>query len=123
MNNDVILEEDKTCPATAYQTSIICVPVSVKPFAQTGNTKTKCCGNPVVVSGTNRCLGVKDGECVFTISQSICVEVPVEFGATAQVGDTYVQCTGASSEESLCDECDTLNLIKTAVKGCTKNKD
>ncbi|MDD2391518.1 MAG: hypothetical protein PHU94_01095 [Bacilli bacterium] len=118
-NKNVILEtEEKTCPATAYQTSTICVPVSVKPFAKTGTTKTKCCGSPIVSSDTKICNGVKNGECTFTISQSICIEVPVEFGAKAEVGDTYVECTGASSEESTCNDCqEQATVLKTVKKG------
>lgn len=44
-------------------------------------SNTKCCGDPVVVSGDKPCAGKKNGVCTFTISQTICVEVPVEFGA------------------------------------------
>lgn len=122
-NKDLILEnEDKTCPANAYQTSTVCVPVSVKPFAKTGTTKTKCCGTPIVVPGTKICGGIKDGECIFTISQNICIEVPVEFGAKAEVGDTYVDCTGASSEESLCNECEEQAINKNVSKLSIKSK-
>jgi hypothetical protein len=118
--NSKLEDEDKTCPTNAYQTSTVCVPVSVKPFAKTGTTKTKCCGKPIVVPGTKICNGAKDGECTFTISQNICIEVPIEFGAKAEVGDTYVACTGASIEESLCNECEekavSINLLKTSMK-------
>lgn len=96
--------EVKTCPATGYQRVNVCVPVTITPFAKTGETKTKCCGEPVVVSGDTPCAGKKNGVCTFTISQTICVEVPVDFGATATVGDTYVDCLGASAED-ICRNC------------------
>lgn len=95
---------DGTCPATGYQKLSVCVPVIVTPFAHTGRTKTKCCGDPIVTSGDMPCLGKKNGVCAFTISQTICVEVPVEFGATADVGDTFVDCLGASAED-ICIHC------------------
>ncbi len=96
---------DKTCPAAGFQKISICVPVTVTPFAKTGNTKTKCCGDAVVVSGEKPCPGKKNGVCAFTISQTICVEVPVEFGATAMVGDTYVDCL-ATSADDICRYCE-----------------
>ncbi len=96
--------EDQTCPAVGYQSASICVPVTIKPFAKTGTTFTKCCGTPVVMSGSEKCEGQVNGTCVFTISQDICVAVPVEFGAVASVGDTYVNCNGASAND-ICTEC------------------
>lgn len=98
------LTEDQTCPSVAYQMSSVCVPVTVTPYAKTGLTVTKCCGNAVVSPGMALCNGVKNGSCVFTISQNICVAVPVEFGATAQVGDAYVNCNGATAED-ICTDC------------------
>lgn len=99
------LKEDQTCPAVGYQAASICVPVTVTPFAKTGATSTKCCGNPVVTSGKNTCGGTKNGACAFTISQDICVAVPVAFGAEATVGDTFVNCMGASADD-VCTDCD-----------------
>ncbi|MEG0830640.1 MAG: hypothetical protein RSD88_08665 [Anaerovoracaceae bacterium] len=96
---------DQTCPAVGYQSASICVPVTVTPFAKTGLTCTKCCGNPVVTSGKNTCGGIKNGTCAFTISQDICVAVPVDFGATAEVGDTFVSCNGADADD-ICANCD-----------------
>lgn len=46
--NANVLNETQTCPAVGYQSASICVPVTVTPFAQTGVTMTKCCGEPVV---------------------------------------------------------------------------
>lgn len=96
--------EDMTCPAVGYQKIGVCVPVTVTPFANTGRTKTKCCGDPIVVPGDNSCPGKKNGVCTFTISQTICVEVPVEFGARATVGDTFVDCLNASAYD-ICTNC------------------
>lgn len=96
--------ENQTCPAVGYQTAGICVPVTVTPFAQTGATLTKCCGEPVISSGNAVCSGVRNGACAFTISQNICVAVPVQFGATATVGDMYVNCGGATAED-VCTNC------------------
>lgn len=101
------LMENQTCPAVGYQSASICVPVTVTPFAKTGVTFTKCCGNPVVVSGRSTCGGVKNGVCTFTISQDVCVAVPVEFGATAAVGDTFVECNGTTADD-ICTHCDKI---------------
>lgn len=49
--NSELLNEAQTCPTVGYQSASICVPVTVTPFAQTGMTTTKCCGNPVVTPG------------------------------------------------------------------------
>ena len=97
--------ENRTCPTVGYQKLYICVHVSVTPFAKTGNTITKCCGDAVVVPGEKPCPGKKNGTCSFTIIQTICVEVPVEFGATSMVGDTYVDCLAASSH-NICMNCE-----------------
>lgn len=97
-------EKDMTCPAVGFQKISVCVPVSVTPFAIAGKTKTKCCGDAVVVPGDTSCPGKKNGVCTFTISQTICVEVPVNFGARAMVGDTFVDCLDAS-EKDICSNC------------------
>lgn len=88
------------------------VPVTVTPFAETGATKTKCCGDPVITPGIDTCMGIKNGTCSFTISQDLCISVPVAFGAVASVGDTYVNCTDAS-EKDICNDCS--KLIDTTV--------
>lgn len=103
--NADLLNETQTCPTVGYQSASICVPVTVTPFAQTGATMTKCCGDPVVRQGRETCGGMKNGSCFFTITQDICVAVPVEFGAIATVGDTYVNCNGAS-EKDICSDCE-----------------
>ena len=103
------LGEEQTCPTVAYQMSSVCVPVTVTPFARTGSTFTKCCGNATITPGMAVCSGVKNGSCVFTISQNICVQVPVEFGATAQVGDAYVNCSGATAE-GICTDCSQASI-------------
>lgn len=105
--NADLLNETQTCPTVGYQSASICVPVTVTPFAQTGATTTKCCGDPVVRQGRETCGGMKNGSCFFTITQDICVAVPVEFGAIATVGDTYVNCNGAS-EKDICSDCESV---------------
>lgn len=118
------MNENGVCPATGYQKVEICVPVTVKPFAKTGPTTTKCCGKPIVKPGIIKCDGIKNGECFFTISQKICVEVPVAFGAESFTGDTFVNCLDASAE-NICIECskedqEVANVSTNA--DCIKNK-
>lgn len=105
-SREAVLSEpvDRTCPAVGYQKIGICVPVTVIPFAKAGNTKTKCCGDAVVMPTEKPCPGKKNGACTFTISQTICVEVPVEFGAVSTVGDTYVDCLDTSADD-ICMKC------------------
>ena len=69
--NAELLTDAQTCPAVGYQSASICVPVTVTPFAQTGVTVTKCCGDPVVTPGREVCGGIKNGSCFFTITQDI----------------------------------------------------
>lgn len=107
------MNEIQTCPAVGYQSASVCVPVTVTPFAQTGETVTRCCGEPVVMQG-NTCAGTRNGSCVFTISQDICVSVPVAFGATAAVGEAYVSCNDASAED-ICTNCAQLPAEPVAV--------
>ena len=104
METNEILTDNQTCPAVGYQSASICVPVTVTPFAKTGHTYTKCCGEPVVIPGKISCDGEKNGACVFTLALDICVAVPVEFGAVAEVGDTFVSCNVASAED-ICTGC------------------
>ena len=40
---------NETCPAVGYQQVNVCVPVTVTPYAHTGATKTKFCGDPRVM--------------------------------------------------------------------------
>ncbi|MEG2381040.1 MAG: hypothetical protein RSB38_05020 [Oscillospiraceae bacterium] len=94
----------ETCPAVGYQSVSVCVPVTVTPFAETGITRTKCCGDPVIAAGKETCKGIKNGSCAFTISQDICVAIPVAFGATSSVGDTYVNCNEVSAKD-ICSDC------------------
>lgn len=92
-----------TCPAVAYQSARICVPVTITPFASTGETTTYCCGDPIIATGEITCPGIPLGTCVFTITQDICVKVPVTFGANAAVGDYSVQCLSATP--AMCEGC------------------
>lgn len=93
-----------TCPATGYQTSTVCVPVTVTPFAIPGTTTTVCCGQPVITPGLAECPGIVNGTCTFTISQNLCTAVPVEFGANSSTGEARVVC-GAASTSDLCTGC------------------
>lgn len=99
-----VINENITCPAVGYQPATICVPVTVEPFAKAGITRTKCCGDALVIPSRQGCTGIKNGVCIFTASQNICVAVPVEFGANATVGEAYVDCKGATSED-VCTDC------------------
>lgn len=96
-------EELQTCLAYAYQRASVCVPVEVIPFAESGDIKTYCCGEPIIKSYKDKC----SGKCKFTITQCICVEVPVAFGADAFVGDPHVRCE-MPSDEDICTDCDSI---------------
>jgi hypothetical protein len=107
MGNNVLSNlpnENIACPVVGYQSTSVCVPVKVTPFAKAGATITKCCGEPIVKPGSAICSGAKNGVCSLTISQTLCIEVPVLFGAEAEVGDTYVDCLDAS--DKMCSECE-----------------
>lgn len=104
------------CETTIYQTSSICVPVTVTPFALQGEAATFCCGPPIVTSGTPGCPGVQNGSCTFTITQNICVSIPFEFGANAVAGAPYVQC-GTASSNNLCAGCSEGNRSEKTCKG------
>jgi hypothetical protein len=93
--------EKPSCTSTVYQTETVCVPVTVKPFATPGTTKTVCCGEPVISSG-NQCGDDSQNFCTFTITQAVCIEVPVAFGAEIETGTPAVQCGIADTEECSC---------------------
>lgn len=95
-----------TSPATGYQMSSVCVPVTVTPFVAPGTTTTVCCGAPTVTPGVTECPGVVNGNCQFTITQNLCTAVPVEFGANAATGEPSVSC-GATSNTNICRNCGT----------------
>lgn len=80
------------CSAIGYQDVNVCIPVTIKPFGEVGNAKTKCMGRPVVLAGCDDCPGCPDKVCKFTISQKLRVEVPVVFGARAEAGEASVDC-------------------------------
>lgn len=96
--------ETQTCTAKGFQRATICVPVTVKPFAIAGATKTTCCGKAVIRPGEDECEGVPNGECHFTIKQDICVEVPIQFGAMSHTSTPSVQC-GDATDEDICTNC------------------
>ena len=103
MENKEILDTPVTCPATGYQSTDVCVAVTVTPYAQVGTPVATCCGKPVITAGRT-CGGTKKGSCTFTMTQTLCVAVPVTFGATAVVDDPYVDCGDASSDD-ICTDC------------------
>lgn len=105
--NITIPPVDDTCQTMGYQSAHVCVPVTIKPFASTGPTETKCCGSPIVRPGACGIMGTRNGTCTFTICQCVCVSVPVNYGARAYVGDTYVAC-GATSANDICTCCDSV---------------
>lgn len=102
--NNIEPRQVVTCPATGYQTSSVCVPVVVTPFATPGVTTTLCCGAPVITPGISTCPGVPNGTCTFTITQNLCTTVPIEFGAEAVTGTPTVLC-GTASGVDLCTGC------------------
>ncbi len=100
-------QQERIRPRVGYQTSSICVPVTITPFANLGTARTCYCGDPIIVPGTMECSGVVDGTCTFTIAQNICTAVPIEFGASAQIENIYIQC-GETSNEDICTSCNDL---------------
>ncbi len=101
---DKIISGD-VCPAVGYQDVNVCVPVTIKPFGDVGNVKTKCLGKASVLSECDQCPGETCGVCKFIISQKLRVEVPVIFGARAEVGDVAVDC-GCAKSADMCEACD-----------------
>lgn len=100
--NEVVADTVTECITTTSQKTTICLPVTVKPYANVGTIKNYCCGKPVVTLGAERCEGTVGGTCSFTIAQTICVEIPVDFGAETTVGDASVAC-GEIGED--CKDC------------------
>ena len=107
--SEILSINAETCPAIGYQKASVCVPVTVTPFAKPGDTKTFCCGEPVITEGIEPCEGKVGGSCSFTITQNICVAVPVEFGAVSKVGDTTVTC-GETSSKDIRTNCSSENI-------------
>jgi hypothetical protein len=72
----------------------LCVPVTVKPTVCTGEVKTICCGEPVIVpdshlvKNNSKC----NDSCRYIISQNIYVEVPLEISAHAFAEDPHINC-------------------------------
>ena len=89
--------------ATGYQDVDVCIPITIRPFGEVGNVKTRCEGKPLISRGCDHCPGQPGGVCKFTISQRLRVEVPVIFGAKAESGEASVECGCADS----IDDCET----------------
>ena len=86
------------CQTVAYQDVEVCVPVTIKPFANVSTPKIKCEGSTVVCPGDD-CKGKCGNICKFTISKKIRVEIPVVFGAKAEVGAADIDCGGLGVEK------------------------
>jgi hypothetical protein len=84
-----------SCESVVYQNETVCVPVTVTPYAKTGNATTVCCGTPTVTAG-GTCTGGASS-CSFSITQSLCVAIPVAFGAAVKTGTAVVSCGSADA--------------------------
>lgn len=114
-------ETVQPCKTVVYQPVSVCVPVTIKPYANKLPTTTFCCGGPIITPGINTCDGVENGSCDFTITQQICVSVPIEFGATPVVGNSFIQC-GPVLSDGTCPDCGSDNDAAKAPKDNSKKK-
>jgi len=78
----------------------VCVPITVRPFAYVGPTKTSCCG-PLNIN-TRGCRGTPGAVCTFYATQQICVDIPINYGASAVAGESFAECCMASDSECAC---------------------
>lgn len=90
------------CTRTVYQREDICVPVTVRPFAEAGDASVTCCGTPTV--SASPCPTSQGTTCTFTVRQSLCIEIPITFSAEVSAGTASVSCGTPSSEPCSCDE-------------------
>jgi hypothetical protein len=67
----------------------VCIPVTIKPYGEVGNARTRCLGAAVVSADCDKCPGRPGAVFKFTITQKLRVEVPVVFGARAEVGEAF----------------------------------
>lgn len=102
---EVYQPKPKVCPAVSTQSATVCLPVSLKPYAKTGEINVKCNGAPIVVCGCSVCKGTPEGCCEFTISQKITVDIPVEFGADVNIGKVYTDCGKPCTDTMISCEC------------------
>jgi len=91
------------CSATGQREIEMCLPVDVKPFANVGPIKVKCCGRSVI-GPIDFCKDTPSVPCSFSIFQRICVEVPVEFGAEVETEDLHITCIDVGPDG--CRNCD-----------------
>ena len=98
-----IFRETEKCSVIGHQTVEVCVPVSVKPFAEVGKINIICCEKPLITSDSEECRGEQEKTCDFTIKQKICIEVPIEFGAEVNTEEAFIECNSASTEEEVKD--------------------
>ena len=103
MNNELEQKYDnKDCSAVVYQDVNVCVPVTIKAFAEAGDVEIECLGGPVINSKYNKCPDKSNSTCKFVISQNSRVAVPVIFDAKAETGEASVECECAKEEDNWC---------------------
>lgn len=91
---------EESCESTFFQQETVCVPVTVKPFANPGMATVVCCGNPEI-NMRDACPGSKT-ECKFTVTQRLCIEIPIAFGAVVKTGEAVVECGDVTREPCKC---------------------
>ena len=89
-NLETLQATDETSISIGYQHAIVCVPVTVTPFASLAPTFTYQNGDAVITPGIKTLAETPGASSSFTITQNILISVPVEFGANASVGDPSV---------------------------------
>lgn len=107
------------CKSVFYQKETVCVPVTVTPFANPGEAKATCCGEPIVHMG-DQCSGNKKS-CSFTITQNLCIEIPISFGAVIETGAAVVQCGDVSEEECDCTDEPGVEIPEVEVPANVRN--
>lgn len=101
--------EEESCESVFFQTETVCVPVKVTPFAEPGEAKATCCGEPIIKNEEHCPNGRKS--CTFTITQKLCIEIPISFGAVIETGEATVQCGEVSKEPCDCDDDDDSTVL------------
>lgn len=100
-----VCREPAPCRRVVYQRASVCVPVTVTPFADNGDTQVFCCGPATIITGATTCPGFTETSCSFTITQDLCIVVPLTFGADPVVSPATVQCLGVSTSPETCENC------------------
>ena len=95
-----VCSDEETCHANASQLVNVCVPITVRPYAYVGPTKTTC-GGPLYIN-SRACRGKPGATCTFYATQQICIAIPINYGASATAGESFVECGMASEGECAC---------------------